>query len=60
MNDFKRLFSDLLHDESAQDLIEYALVAAVIGLGAAAAMRTFTTTVADALSTIGSRLTNSV
>jgi Flp pilus assembly pilin Flp len=34
-----RLASHLLRDEAGQDLIEYALVAALIGLGAAATMR---------------------
>ncbi len=31
----------LLHDESGQDLVEYALIAAVIGLGATATMKSF-------------------
>jgi pilus assembly protein Flp/PilA len=32
-------------DESAQDLIEYALVAALIALGAVVSMRTLATTI---------------
>jgi pilus assembly protein Flp/PilA len=36
MHDLNRLLSNLFHDESGQDLIEYALVAAFIGLGATA------------------------
>jgi pilus assembly protein Flp/PilA len=59
MNDLNLLLA-LLHDESGQDLIEYALVAAVIGLGAAASMRTLATTIATALAVIGTRLTNAV
>ncbi len=35
----KQLMKNLLNDESGQDLIEYALVAAVIALGAIAAMQ---------------------
>lgn len=58
MKEFKRLFSDLVQDESGQDLIEYALVAAVIGLGAAATMKNFATTIGSALTGIGARLTS--
>jgi pilus assembly protein Flp/PilA len=60
MNDLQQLFSNLLHDESGQDLIEYALVAALIGLGAAATMRTLATSIGTALTGIGTRLTNAV
>jgi pilus assembly protein Flp/PilA len=60
MNDFQQLFSNLLHDESGQDLIEYALVAALIGLGAAATMRTLATSIGTALIGIGTRLTSAV
>jgi len=34
-----KIFKNLLHDESGQDLIEYALVAALIALGAITAMK---------------------
>jgi pilus assembly protein Flp/PilA len=50
----------LLDDESGQDLVEYALVAAMIGLGATATMRTFAGSIATTLTGIGSKLTNSV
>jgi pilus assembly protein Flp/PilA len=60
MNDLNRLFSNLLRDESGQDLIEYALVAALIGLGATATMRALATTLGTALNDIGSRLTANV
>jgi pilus assembly protein Flp/PilA len=53
-----RLFSNFLRDESGQDLIEYALVVALIGLGATASMKTFATTIGTALTAIGTRLTN--
>ena len=56
----QQLFSDLLHDESGQDLIEYALVAALIGLGATATMRTLATSIGTALNGVGTRLTNAV
>ncbi len=60
INRFKQTLSSFLADESGQDLIEYALVAAIIGLGATAAMGTLSTTVSTAFSTVGSKLTSSV
>ncbi len=60
MNDLNRLFLNLLRDESGQDLIEYALVAALIGLGATSTMKTLATTIGTALTGIGSRLTTNV
>ena len=52
-----KIFKNLLHDESGQDLIEYALVAALIALGAVAAMRTLATSINTAFSAISSGLT---
>jgi pilus assembly protein Flp/PilA len=60
MNYLNRIFPSLLCDESGQDLIEYALVAALIGLGAAATMRTLATSIGTAFDVIGTRLTNAV
>jgi pilus assembly protein Flp/PilA len=60
MNDLQQLFSNLLRDESGQDLIEYALVAALIGLGATATMRTLAISIGTALTGVGTRLTNAV
>jgi pilus assembly protein Flp/PilA len=57
MGDLKRLFTDILHDESGQDLIEYALVAALLALGTAASMRTVATSIGTILSSVGSKLT---
>jgi pilus assembly protein Flp/PilA len=56
----KRALSRLISDESGQDLIEYALVAALIALGAVAAMNTLAGTISTAFSTVGSKLTASV
>jgi pilus assembly protein Flp/PilA len=56
----KRVVLDLMDDESGQDLIEYALVAALVGLGATASMKTLATTVSSALTSIGTRLSGSV
>ena len=60
MDDLNRIFPNLLRDESGQDLIEYALVAALVGLGATASMKVLATTIGNALTGIGSRLTTSV
>jgi pilus assembly protein Flp/PilA len=60
MDHVNRVFPNLLRDESGQDLIEYALVAALIGLGATVSMKTLATTIGNALTGIGSRLTEAV
>jgi len=52
----KQLFSNLMNDESGQDLIEYALVAALVGLGAVTAMRGLATSIGTAFGTIGTTL----
>jgi pilus assembly protein Flp/PilA len=60
MNDLKHALSHLVRDESGQDLIEYALVAALIALGATAAMTSLATSISTAFSTVGSKLTTAV
>ena len=60
MNKLKRIISTLLRDDSGQDLIEYALVAALLGLGAVASMKTLANTINNALNTIGTSLTSNV
>jgi pilus assembly protein Flp/PilA len=60
MNNLTRVISGLLSDESGQDLIEYALVAALIALGATAAMTTLAGTISTALASVGTKLTNAV
>jgi pilus assembly protein Flp/PilA len=50
----------LLHDDSGQDLIEYALLAALLGLGAVLAMNGLSTKVSTAFSTVGTQLTSNV
>ena len=60
MHPIFRFLHQLAEEESGQDLIEYSLVAALIGLGAVASMRTLATHVQSALSTIGSNLTGAI
>ncbi len=56
----KQLLANLMNDESGQDLIEYALVAALVGLGAVAAMKTLGTNISSAFTSVGSTLTTNV
>jgi pilus assembly protein Flp/PilA len=60
MRKLKRILSGVLRDESGQDLIEYALVAAVIALGSVAAMGSLATVISTAFSTVGSKLTAAI
>ena len=46
-------------DESGQDLIEYALIAALIGLGAVASLSNLSTSIGSALSSIGNSFSSS-
>ncbi len=39
MKNFTRILSNFAKEESGQDLIEYALVASLLGLGAVASMQ---------------------
>jgi pilus assembly protein Flp/PilA len=55
-----RILCNLLRDESGQDLIEYALVAAIIALAAVAAMSTLANNISNAFSAVGSKLGSSV
>ena len=52
--------SRLLSDETGQDLIEYALLAALIGIGAVAAIKGLATRVVSAFTFIGTSLTSSL
>ena len=60
MNKIPILFSRFLCDESGQDLIEYALVAGLIGLAAVVAMGKLSNTIGNSFNSIGNSLTNSI
>ena len=51
-----RLLRSLLNEESGQDLIEYALIAALIAVAAIAAMRGLTNKINNEFNAIGSSL----
>jgi pilus assembly protein Flp/PilA len=52
----KQLVKNLLNDESGQDLIEYALIAALIALAAIGAMSTLSNKIGNEFNAIGSSL----
>ena len=60
MKNCKQILSKVWTDESGQDLIEYALVACLIALGATAAMSSFATTIGAAFTSVGAKLTAAV
>jgi pilus assembly protein Flp/PilA len=49
-----------IRDETGQDLIEYALVAGLIGLGAVLAMSGLSSKIKQAFNTVGNGLTNAI
>ncbi len=50
----------LLEDESGQDLIEYALVACLVGLAAVASMKNLGSKVASVFTSISTSVTGSI
>ena len=60
MKNIKQILVNLVQDESGQDLIEYALVAALIALGSVAAMGSLSASISTAMSSVGTNLTTNV
>ena len=60
MKKLRKMLIDLAKQESGQNLIEYALVAGIIGLGAVVAMTALKNNIAAAFTSVGSTLANSV
>ncbi|HWJ19142.1 MAG TPA: Flp family type IVb pilin [Candidatus Limnocylindrales bacterium] len=52
-----KLLKNLRQDESGQDLIEYALIAALIALGAVVSMKAVTTAIGAEFTKISAALT---
>jgi pilus assembly protein Flp/PilA len=59
MENVKQLFKKLVTEDSGQDLIEYALVAALVGLGSVAAVSGLDNSLKNTFNGVGSALTNS-
>ena len=55
-----QLIKNLVAEDSGQDLIEYALVAALVALGSVTAMRGLATSLSSTFNGVGSALTNAV
>ena len=60
MKTVKQLFKKLIAEDSGQDLIEYALVAALVGLGAIAAISGLTNAIGKSFNNVGTGLTNAI
>jgi pilus assembly protein Flp/PilA len=60
MNGFMHLLHTIVTDESGQNLVEYALLGAVIALGAVSSIKSVATGVKDGFSAISTSLTTSV
>jgi pilus assembly protein Flp/PilA len=60
MKKIKQAFVAFMKDESGQDLIEYALVAGLIALGAVAAMTGLSGKIGTAFNTVGNNLNNNI
>jgi pilus assembly protein Flp/PilA len=60
MQNLKKVIAQFVADEMGQDLIEYALVAALIGLGCVASMSSLAGSIGNSFSSIGSTLSSSV
>jgi pilus assembly protein Flp/PilA len=58
MKNMKQLLRNLMTEDSGQDLIEYALVAALVGLGAVASITALKNSIANTFNSVGSQLTN--
>ena len=56
----KQNLSNLMSDESGQDLIEYALVTALVALGAVAVLKTVSGNITTTFNSIGTTLTGAV
>jgi pilus assembly protein Flp/PilA len=55
-----KILKKLITEDSGQDLIEYALVAALVGLGAVAAMKGLSNNIGKTFNGVGNSLTNAV
>ena len=55
-----KMLKTLVADDSGQDLIEYALVAALVGLGAIASMKGLANSLRNVFNGVGSALSNAV
>ena len=55
-----KLIKKLIAEDSGQDLVEYALVAALVGLGSVTAMKGLATSISTTFNGVGNAVTNAV
>jgi pilus assembly protein Flp/PilA len=60
MKRFMQLARKVVADESGQDLIEYALVAALVGLGAVVALKNLSSNIRNSYNSIGTTLNTTI
>jgi pilus assembly protein Flp/PilA len=60
MKNMKQILKNLMTEESGQDLIEYALVAALVGLGSVAAMGSLANSISTTFGGVGTALESAV
>ena len=56
----KHLFKRLVREDAGQDLIEYAMVAAILALGSLAVLRSLSINLSRTFNGLGNALTNAV
>ena len=55
-----KLIKNLIAEDSGQDLVEYALVAALVALGSITAMKGLATSISSTFNGVGNAVTNAV
>ena len=60
MKNMPQLLKSLMAEDSGQDLIDYALVAALVGLGAVASMQGLANSIATTFNGVGNALSSAV
>jgi pilus assembly protein Flp/PilA len=60
MTNLKHMLKNLMTEESGQDLIEYALVAALVGLGSVTAMSSLANSISTTFNGVGDAVTSAV
>jgi pilus assembly protein Flp/PilA len=60
MDDWKKLLSDLFTEESGQDIVEYALVAAFVALASIAAISRVGSAANSVFAAVGAKISSAV
>ena len=60
MNNLQRILSHFLNDESGQDIVEYALVAALVALATIAGVGRVGSAVGSVFTSVGAKITSSI